>query len=50
MKPTLNISNLKIGYNNKPIVKEINVISQSNKLIALIGRNGKGKSTLLKTI
>jgi iron complex transport system ATP-binding protein len=50
LKPTLNISNLKIGYNNKPIVKEINVISQSNKLIALIGRNGKGKSTLLKTI
>lgn len=50
MKPILNISNLKIGYSSKTIVEKITINSTSNKLIALIGRNGKGKSTLLKTI
>jgi len=50
LKPIINIENLSIGYNNIPLVKEINISSSSNKLIALIGRNGKGKSTLLKTI
>lgn len=50
MKPTLNISSLHVGYQNKAIIKDIHLSSQSNKLIALIGRNGKGKSTLLKTI
>lgn len=50
MKNSINISNLSIGYGNKSIVQDINISSKEDKLIALIGRNGKGKSTLLKTI
>lgn len=50
MKPSINIENLSIGHNNKSIIDEINISSSSNKLIGVIGRNGKGKSTLLKTI
>ena len=50
MKPTLKIVDLEIGYHKKTIMKGINISSSSNKLIGVIGRNGKGKSTLLKTI
>jgi iron complex transport system ATP-binding protein len=44
------ISSLSIGYDNKPIIENINLSSESNKLITIFGRNGQGKSTLLKTI
>ena len=50
MKPSINIENLSIGYHNNSIIEGINIDSSSNKLIGVIGRNGKGKSTLLKTI
>jgi iron complex transport system ATP-binding protein len=50
----LHTTNLTIGYQNKskttPIVENININLQSGKLIGLIGANGIGKSTLLKTI
>ncbi|MCO6500028.1 MAG: ABC transporter ATP-binding protein [Vicingus serpentipes] len=50
MNPSINIENLSIGHNNVSLISNINISSSSNKLIAVIGRNGKGKSTLLKTI
>jgi iron complex transport system ATP-binding protein len=46
----VNISSLSIGYENKPLIENINLSSESNKLITIFGRNGQGKSTLLKTI
>ena len=50
----LNIENLSIGYiykkKNTVIAKGINVIVNQPKLIALLGENGIGKSTLLRTI
>ena len=50
MKPSIDIENLNIGHNNISLISNINITSSSNKLIGVIGRNGKGKSTLLKTI
>ena len=50
MKNGVHISNLAIGYNHKTILENINLESETNKMIALFGRNGQGKSTLLKTI
>lgn len=50
MSKQLDISSLTIGYNDKPILENINLISSTNKLISVFGRNGQGKSTLLKTI
>lgn len=50
MNSLLHISALHIGYNNKVIIPDINIESANNQLIAVIGRNGKGKSTLLKTL
>jgi iron complex transport system ATP-binding protein len=50
----LTTSNLSIGYKTKhstiPIAENLNLDLKAGKLIALIGANGIGKSTLLKTI
>jgi len=46
----LNISSLTVGYNNKPTLKNISILSDKNMMIGVFGRNGQGKSTLLKTI
>lgn len=50
----LHTKNLTIGYKNKSnttvIAKNLNIHLTSGKLIGLIGANGIGKSTLLKTI
>jgi iron complex transport system ATP-binding protein len=53
-KNILKTSNLSIGYKTKSsvttIAKNLNLNLQEGKLIALIGANGIGKSTLLRTI
>lgn len=45
----LKLKNLDIGY-EKNLLKNINLSANQGELIALIGINGVGKSTLLKTI
>lgn len=50
MSNTINISNLAIGHNKTTLLNDINISSESSKLIGIIGRNGTGKSTLLKTL
>ncbi|MGI6242392.1 MAG: ABC transporter ATP-binding protein [Prevotella sp.] len=47
---TITISNLSIGYNQKVIANGINATVHSGQLTALLGTNGVGKSTLLRTI
>ena len=50
----LNINNLSVGYKtgkqNAVLIDDITTSVNRGELIALIGRNGTGKSTLLKTI
>ncbi len=50
----LSVSNLSIGYATKKenivIAKNLNLNLETGKLIALIGENGIGKSTLLRTL
>ncbi|MFC2151644.1 ABC transporter ATP-binding protein [Bacteroidota bacterium] len=51
----LKINNLEIGYTLKKstkniVFKDINLTGNSSELIALVGRNGIGKSTLLRNI
>lgn len=46
----LYIKNLSIGYKNKTIVENITFSGKERDLIAIIGVNGVGKSTLLKTL
>jgi iron complex transport system ATP-binding protein len=47
---TITIDNLSIGYNNKVIATGISATLCSGQLTALLGTNGVGKSTLLRTI
>ena len=54
MKNILTTSNLNIGYKSKKgvstIAENLNLNLEAGKLITLIGANGIGKSTLLRTI
>lgn len=50
MEALIQLSNLSIGYDKCPILKNISCSINSGELICLIGRNGEGKSTLIKTL
>lgn len=46
----LESSNLTIGYEGQPAVRDIDLRLTAGRSLALVGTNGSGKSTLLKTI
>lgn len=46
----LELKNLSIGYNYKPVQKNINCKIEYGDFVCVIGTNGVGKSTLIKTI
>lgn len=41
---------LTVGYNGRPVVRDITVRLAKGRILTLIGPNGGGKSTILKTI
>ena len=44
------IKNMCVGYENKPLIKEIEIALPKGEILCLIGPNGAGKSTVLKSI
>ncbi|RCW48315.1 ABC transporter ATP-binding protein [Paenibacillus prosopidis] len=46
----LTTSNLDIAYNDRLIVQNLNIAIPQGKITALVGANGSGKSTILKTM
>lgn len=42
------IHDMTVAYGRKPVLWNIDYVSPSRKLIAIVGPNGAGKSTLLK--
>lgn len=46
----LNIKDLSVGFGHKPLFQNINLQVNAGECIALVGRNGVGKSSLLKII
>ena len=46
----LAINNLNKSFDNKEILKDINLSIQHGKIIGLLGKNGVGKTTLIKLI
>jgi len=51
MKDTiLQLENIAVGYGNKRIISNINTSISENEFIAILGKNGVGKSTLINTI
>ncbi|MEP2024622.1 MAG: ABC transporter ATP-binding protein [Reichenbachiella sp.] len=47
---SLHIKNLSVGYANKKIASDINLNLRNGRLVCLLGQNGVGKSTLLRTL
>lgn len=46
----ININNLTLGYNNIPVIQNLNVKINDGDFVCIIGSNGAGKSTLIKGI
>ncbi len=46
----LDVSNIKIGYGNTKIAEGQNLYVERGQKVAVLGDNGQGKSTLLKTL
>lgn len=46
----IRLSEFSIGYNNRLLLSDISLTFRAGRLTALIGRNGCGKSSLLRTI
>jgi urea transport system ATP-binding protein len=49
-QPMLDISNLNVYYGESHILRNVDMGVASGKMVCLIGRNGVGKTTLLKSI
>lgn len=48
--PVIEIHDLSVSYEKKPVLWDVDLSLPSGKLIGIIGPNGAGKSTLLKAI
>ena len=46
----LDVSSLTVGYNGKPLISDINFSLNKGEILTLIGPNGSGKTTILKSI
>jgi branched-chain amino acid transport system ATP-binding protein len=46
----LNVQDLRAGYGGKPVLQGVNLSVREGEIVAVIGRNGVGKSTLMKTL
>lgn len=44
------MNHMTVGYNKKPLIKDIEIGINKGEIITLIGPNGSGKSTILKSI
>ncbi len=48
--PIINIEGVSVGYDGKPVLRNLNLRIDQDDRIALLGRNGEGKSTLAKLL
>ncbi len=48
--PTLKIADLNVYYGESHILRNVDMTVPAGKMVCLIGRNGVGKTTLLKTV
>jgi len=46
----LSIAGLRCGYGGKPVLQGVDLVIREGEITAVIGRNGVGKSTLIKAI
>ena len=50
IKGNIEFKNVEFQYNSNKLFKNLNLKIESNKMIAIVGRSGEGKSTILKLI
>ena len=43
-------SRLSVGYDGRPLIRDIDIGIERGEIVTLIGPNGAGKSTILKSI
>lgn len=46
----LNVANLEVGYGQSTVIRDLNFSLDENQTIAIMGRNGMGKTTLFKSL
>jgi len=46
----LRVENINVGYGKRQVLKEISMVIEEGSIVGIIGPNGHGKSTLVKTI
>lgn len=46
----LRAEKMSVGYNNRPLIENIEICLEKGEILTLIGPNGAGKSTVLKSI
>ncbi len=46
----MEITGLTVGYNKRSVLKELNLNVEQGKMIAIVGQNGAGKSTFIKSV
>jgi len=49
-RPTLVAQGLSVAYDGKPVLRDVSLALYPGQVTALLGRNGTGKSTLLKAL
>lgn len=49
-KNLLDINGLRFGYDNKPVLRDVNLRIDAGEVFVLLGPNGAGKTTLVKLI
>ncbi len=50
MSVALQLASIRSGYGESIVVRDVNLQVQAGEIFALLGKNGMGKSTLLKTV
>ncbi len=48
--PLLSVHGLRCGYGGKPVLQGVDLDVRAGEIVAVIGRNGVGKSTLIKAL
>ncbi len=49
-EPLLDVRNLTTGYGSTPILRGIDFAIQPGEIVAVIGRNGMGKTTMMRSL
>ncbi len=46
----LKVSNYEVAYGQSTIIRDMNLKIEENEIVAVVGRNGMGKTTLMKSL